>query len=175
MVLLLLPATSANFRARSLLRAFPRSMSRLRPTGAAKSGIPDAAPKSATLLPPSDEQQAVVRAVADGNNVIVDSVAGSGKTTTVMHLAHALPNKRMLLLTYNSRLKVRHWPAWTPLHECTSTIVVLQEETRARVTALKLPNLEVHSFHALTQKVTRPGRAHSGPLPPHASFSCLGV
>ena len=68
---------------------------------------------------------------SQGFNVIVDSCAGSGKTTTVLHLAKAMPQKNMLLLTYNSRLK---------------------EETRGSVKSLDLSNLECHSYHACCQK-----------------------
>ena len=44
-------------------------------------------------------------AVRNGFNVLVDSVAGSGKTTTNLHIAKALPHYKILLLTYNSKLK----------------------------------------------------------------------
>lgn len=50
-------------------------------------------------------QQAVVDAVVAGKNVIVDAVAGSGKTTTAMALARALPHKRIMQITYNRFLK----------------------------------------------------------------------
>ena len=53
----------------------------------------------------SDEQQLIVDAIKIDNNVIVNAVAGSGKTTTVCHIAKTLPKKRILLLTYNKRLK----------------------------------------------------------------------
>ena len=39
-------------------------------------------------------------------NVIVDSVAGSGKTTSIIYIAKSLKKKRILLLTYNSKLKI---------------------------------------------------------------------
>ena len=39
-----------------------------------------------THIPPSDEQLQVIQSI--GNyNVIVDSVAGSGKTTCILHIA----------------------------------------------------------------------------------------
>lgn len=53
----------------------------------------------------SDEQAAIVEAIAD-NNVTVDAVAGSGKTTTAMFIARQYPNKRILLLTYNKQLQL---------------------------------------------------------------------
>lgn len=53
----------------------------------------------------STEQAAIVEAIAD-NNVTVDAVAGSGKTTTAMFIAQQYPNKRILLLTYNKQLQL---------------------------------------------------------------------
>jgi hypothetical protein len=76
----------------------------------------------------SEEQQNIIASIQEGNNVIVDSVAGSGKTTTILFTASTLPQKRILVITYNSRLKA---------------------ETRERVRKNKLTNLEVHSYHSL--------------------------
>ena len=59
--------------------------------------------------------------------MIVDSVAGSGKTTSVLYIAHTYPEHRILMLTYNARLKF---------------------ETRSRATALCLGNIEVHTYHS---------------------------
>lgn len=80
------------------------------------------------MLPASDEQRAIVNAI-ESSNVIVDSVAGSGKTTTVLHIATTYPNKQILLLTYNSRL--RH-------------------ETRDRMSGIESEcnNLEIHTYHS---------------------------
>jgi len=74
------------------------------------------------MLSPSPEQQEIIDCVKEGFNVLVDAVAGSGKTTTVLFLAHAVPDKKITLFTYNSRLKA---------------------ETRDRVRALGLTNIEV--------------------------------
>lgn len=79
------------------------------------------------LHPPSIEQRRVLDAVKAGHNVLVDAVAGSGKTTCNLHIAQSCPDKRVLLLTYNARLKL---------------------ETRQRTLALGLRNLEVHSLHS---------------------------
>jgi hypothetical protein len=77
---------------------------------------------------PSDEQKIIIDYIKGGFNVKTDSVAGSGKTTTNLLLAQSLPTKRIILVTYNSRLK---------------------SETRERVKLLGLKNIEVHSFHSL--------------------------
>ena len=82
------------------------------------------------LPPASEEQLAVIDALKAGKNVVVDSVAGSGKTTTVMHAAMQL-QKQFLLLTYNAKLKL---------------------ESRERADFLQLHNLEIHSYHAFAVK-----------------------
>jgi len=84
------------------------------------------------MLPaPSEEQSAIVKKVFNGTNIIVDAVAGSGKTTTILHIAKSQPHSRILLVTYNKRLK---------------------DETRQRVIDCGINNLEVHSYHALCVK-----------------------
>lgn len=57
------------------------------------------------LPQPSDEQMAIVNAIAT-NNVTVDAVAGSGKTTTAMFIAKTYPDKKILMLTYNKQLQM---------------------------------------------------------------------
>lgn len=54
---------------------------------------------------PSEEQQLVINNLSLGKNVIVDSCAGSGKTTTIGSCALQLPHLRFLLVTYNLDLK----------------------------------------------------------------------
>ena len=83
------------------------------------------------LVELSQEQQQIVQAVIKGKNVIVDSVSGSGKTTTCLSIASKLPQKKILLLTYNSRLKI---------------------DSREKVKMLNLTNIEVHSYHAFSVK-----------------------
>ena len=79
-------------------------------------------------LTPSEEQQEIIECLRDGTNVITDSVAGSGKTTTILFAAASFPEKRIIVVTYNSRLKA---------------------ETRDRVKKNNIKNLEVHSYHSL--------------------------
>ena len=78
------------------------------------------------LKPASNEQLDIINSIKT-YNVKVNSVAGSGKTTTVLHMAKMLVNQNILLLTYNARLKL---------------------ETRQKKDELKLNNLEVHSYHS---------------------------
>lgn len=80
------------------------------------------------LKPPTEEQRDVVSKL-ENNNVIVDSVAGSGKTTTNLHIALHYNNINILCLTYNAKLKL---------------------ETRHRVSQLNISNLIVHSYHSFS-------------------------
>ena len=72
--------------------------------------MPRAPPADAPGLPPASAgQQAVFQHLRDGCNVLCDSVAGSGKTTCNLHVAEELgrgEGKKLLLLTYNSKLKL---------------------------------------------------------------------
>ena len=78
----------------------------------------------------SNEQELIIKNLKIGN-VIVNSVAGSGKTTTNLYIAKEFQDHNILLLTYNSKLKI---------------------ETRERVKKYKIKNLEVHSFHSFCVK-----------------------
>jgi hypothetical protein len=82
-------------------------------------------------LPIISNEQNNVLIELENNNVIVDSVAGSGKTTTVLHITKKFNNLKILLLTYNAKLKI---------------------ETRQKADNLKLKNLEVHSYHSFCVK-----------------------
>jgi hypothetical protein len=81
-------------------------------------------------LNPSVEQQNIINLLND-YNVIVDSVAGCGKTTTNLFIAKQYSNLNILLLTYNSKLKI---------------------ETKERVKLHNINNLDVFSYHSFTVK-----------------------
>lgn len=78
----------------------------------------------------SNEQLNIVENLAN-HNVIVESVAGSGKTTCNLYIAKKYLDKSILLLTYNAKLKM---------------------ETREKVNKLNLPNIETHSYHSFCVK-----------------------
>lgn len=86
------------------------------------------------LPAPSPEQQRVIDLLA-GGNVVVDAVAGSGKTTTILHIAAAYRDAKILSLTYNARLKL---------------------ETAARAAKCGLDNLEVRSYHSFGCRYASP-------------------
>jgi len=79
----------------------------------------------------SNEQQSIIDYIKLNYNVVVDSVAGSGKTTSNLHISKYFTEFNILLLTYNSRLK---------------------DETRNKVQQLEINNLEVHSYHSFCYK-----------------------
>ena len=79
----------------------------------------------------SVEQQNIIKLLKEQNNVIVESVAGSGKTTTNLYIAKSFPESNILLLTYNAKLKI---------------------ETRDRIDSLNITNIETHSYHSFCVK-----------------------
>src|SRR3989338_2688468 len=92
---------------------------------------------------PSVEQQIIIDNFKSGKNIIVNSVAGSGKTSTMLFCCQNVQNinskskstststSNVLIVTYNARLKL---------------------ETRKKIKELELKNVECHSYHALVTK-----------------------
>uniref|UniRef100_A0A6C0JNL7 Uncharacterized protein n=1 Tax=viral metagenome TaxID=1070528 RepID=A0A6C0JNL7_9ZZZZ len=83
----------------------------------------------------SEEQQNILNNVIEGHNVIVDSCAGTGKTTLILSVAKALANKKILQMTYNSMLRF---------------------EVKDRVKKLGITNMKVHTFHSLAVRYYLP-------------------
>lgn len=81
------------------------------------------------LKPASSEQLDIINCLSD-YNVIVDAVAGSGKTTTILHIALKY-NVSILNLTYNRKLK---------------------DETNIRAMNCNLTNLECCTYHGFCRK-----------------------
>jgi hypothetical protein len=82
-------------------------------------------------MKPSSEQQRILDHVAQGHHVMVNAVAGSGKSTTILSIAEAFPDKQVLQITYNS---------------------MLRHEMKEKVVKMGLKNLFVHTFHSLAVK-----------------------
>lgn len=74
----------------------------------------------------TDEQAAIVDKI-QRTHVSVSAVAGSGKSTLLYSVCAAYPHRKILLITYSSRLK---------------------DEARVKVKEKGLENLTVHSFHS---------------------------
>ena len=78
---------------------------------------------------PSEEQQQIIAAIGETDvNLVVNSVAGSGKSTTIALIAEAYPHLSILCLTFNR---------------------VLKEEFRVRIVERNIENLEVHNYHSM--------------------------
>ena len=80
------------------------------------------------VFTPSGEQQAVIDALKFGQNVIVNAVAGSGKTTTILGLAKQMPDTNILQVTYNKALKL---------------------EVKEKIAKNGLTNITTHTYHGL--------------------------
>lgn len=87
--------------------------------------------RTMSLSPISKEQSHIVELIETGKNIQIDAVAGSGKTTTSLHIAKRYLEKKILLLTYNAKLRI---------------------ETRRKSQAIGLANLEVLTYHAFSVK-----------------------
>lgn len=79
----------------------------------------------------SDEQQLIINHILNGNNVVVDACAGSGKSTTILLCAKAMPTKQFLQMTYNSALR---------------------KEVLLKTKEYNITNIEVHTYHSLAVK-----------------------
>jgi hypothetical protein len=84
---------------------------------------------------PSEEQQIIINNIIHGNNVIVEAVAGSGKSTTILSAAKQLCERQIIQVTYNSMLRC---------------------EIREKISELELSNIQVHTFHSLAVKYYLP-------------------
>ena len=87
----------------------------------------------------SNEQNVVLQHIISGHNVVVDAVAGSGKSTTILSIAKALPNKKFIQFTYNS---------------------MLRHEIKDKAEKLGLHNIDIHTYHSLAVKYYNPS-AHT--------------
>lgn len=79
----------------------------------------------------SDEQRVILKNVQDGKNVVVNAVAGSGKSTTILSIAKYMPHKKFVQITYNA---------------------MLRKEFREKINAQNIKNVEVHTYHSLANR-----------------------
>jgi len=87
----------------------------------------------------SAEQNVVLQHIKNGHNVVVDAVAGSGKSTTILSIAKAMPTKKFIQFTYNS---------------------MLRHEIKEKAETLGLHNIDIHTYHSLAVKYYNPA-AHT--------------
>ena len=79
----------------------------------------------------SEEQQCILDTVKEGHNVMVDAVAGTGKTTLILSIAREMPNTKILQLTYNASLR---------------------KDVKETVEKNDIQNLTVHTYHSLAKR-----------------------
>lgn len=77
---------------------------------------------------PSEEQTLAINHIIAGDNVILDAVAGSGKSTTILSMSQIIPKKRVLQITYNA---------------------MLRKEIQTKIGVFEIKNVKVHTFHSL--------------------------
>lgn len=77
----------------------------------------------------SEEQQTAIDRILAGENVVLDAVAGSGKSTTVLSLSRQVKDTiRILQLAYNA---------------------ILRAEVKLKLKERNIKNVNVHTFHSL--------------------------
>ena len=79
----------------------------------------------------NNDQLAVVNHIVNGENVIVNAVAGSGKSTTVLSVAKATQSLKTIQFTYNSMLRM---------------------EIKHKIKTQGITNLDVHTYHSMAVK-----------------------
>jgi len=79
----------------------------------------------------SDEQKHILFQIKKGHNVIVDAVAGTGKTTLILSIPLVCPKKQIMQMTYNKSLK---------------------HEVREKIENMGLTTITVHTYHSLAKK-----------------------
>ena len=79
----------------------------------------------------SEEQHIIYEEIKKGTNVIVDAIAGSGKSTCILSIAKKLDSVIFLQMTYNSMLR----------HE-------IKEKTQL----YNISNINIHTYHSLAVK-----------------------
>lgn len=83
------------------------------------------------MNPLSEEQKEILNEVKKGKNVVVDAVAGTGKTTLILGIAKELSDQKILQVTYNAALR---------------------KDVEQRVQENELANLKIHTFHSLAKQ-----------------------
>jgi hypothetical protein len=76
----------------------------------------------------SEEQAHISHQIKTNHNIIVDAIAGSGKSTTILSIALNHPELSLLQMTYNS---------------------MLRHEVKDKAKSLNITNIKVHTFHSL--------------------------
>ena len=78
-----------------------------------------------------EAQNQIPKTLKKQKNVSVDSIAGSGKTRSILKIGYEFPNKNILVLTYNS---------------------ILRKETQEKLRKENITNIESHTYHSFAGK-----------------------
>jgi len=79
----------------------------------------------------SDEQKHILFQIKKGYNIVVNAVAGTGKTTLILSIPLIAPRKKIFQLTYNKSLKC---------------------EVREKIENSGIKNITIHTYHSLAKK-----------------------
>jgi hypothetical protein len=79
----------------------------------------------------SEEQSVIFEHIKNGENVCIDAIPGSGKSTSMLTLSEVIPDKKFLHITYNS---------------------MLRKEFKEKTEIMKISNIEVHTYHSFAVK-----------------------
>ena len=66
----------------------------------------------------TDEQREIIQAVSTGRNILVAALAGTGKTSTLLGVAKAYPERKGLYLAYNKALQLEARAKFPPYITC---------------------------------------------------------
>ena len=80
------------------------------------------------LVEMSNEQKIILENLKNGQNCVIDAIAGSGKSTTILSISRELEEKSVLQMTYNS---------------------MLRHEVKEKTKLYNIKNIKVHTFHSL--------------------------
>jgi tRNA G46 methylase TrmB len=100
----------------------------------------------------SIEQEKIIEEVGKGSNIMVDAVAGSGKSTTILLIANAYPNKKFLQITYNSMLRYEVKEKVKKI-EITNITSFSSWRFRSSNISVKLLHIENHPINCIIQCV----------------------
>ena len=92
---------------------------------------------SSKVNPTSEEQQIAIDYILAGDNVVLDAVAGSGKSTTVLSLARQLNTNNDSNSTTNTRILQLAYNA------------ILRKDVQLKLKENDIQNVKVHTFHSL--------------------------
>ena len=79
-----------------------------------------------SLKPPTKEQTKILIEINDGKNIKVDAVAGSGKTTSILHISQNTRASKLCVITYNKKL---------------------QTETQYKIQEYGIRNIDIFTYH----------------------------